>query len=81
MPEYDFLATVKQDLDQLNKELDAQDVSDRIDALATRLGVPRERALAALWRASKRHGETISVFLDELKTQTERETARQAEAT
>ena len=79
MPEYDFYATVKSDLDQLAKELDADGVSEGIDALASRLGVSRERALAALWRASKRHGETISVFLDELKHQAQRETARQSE--
>lgn len=78
MPEYDFYATVKADLDQLTKEMDAEDLSAGIDAVAKRLGVPRERALAALWRASKRHGETLSVFLSELKQQDERETARQS---
>lgn len=78
MPEYDFYATVKADLDQLTKEMDAEDLSAGIDAVAKRLGVPRERALAALWRASKRHGETLSVFLSELKQQDERETARKS---
>jgi NAD(P)-dependent dehydrogenase (short-subunit alcohol dehydrogenase family) len=78
MPEYDFYATVKADLDQLTKEMDAEDLSAGIDAVAKRLGVPRERALAALWRASKRHGETLSVFLSELKQQDEREAARKS---
>ncbi len=76
MPEYDFYATVKGDLDQLTKEMDADGLDDGIDAVAKRLGVPRERALAALWRASKRHGETLSVFVGELKGQDEREAAR-----
>jgi len=78
MPEYDFYATVKSDLDQLTKELDAEGVSERIDSLASRLGVSRERALAAAWRSSKRHGETMAVFLEELKQQDERETARKS---
>jgi len=39
------------------------------------------RALAALWRASKRHGETLPVFLSELRTQHEREVARHVEGT
>ena len=77
MPEYDFYATVRADLAQLEKELDAECVSDGIDTVAARLGVARERALAALWRASKRHGESLGVFVGELKQQTERETARQ----
>ncbi|HEU5318271.1 MAG TPA: hypothetical protein VFX49_19320 [Chloroflexota bacterium] len=79
MPEYDFYASVKADLDQLSKELDVEGVSDAIDAAAKRLGIPRERALAAIWRASKRHGESVSVFLSELKQQDERERARSAE--
>jgi hypothetical protein len=78
MPEYDFYASVKADLEQLSKELDADGVSGSIDAAAQRLGVPRERALAALWRASKRHGEALSVFLSELGQQDERERARKA---
>jgi hypothetical protein len=78
MPEYDFYATVKADLDQLQRELDAQDVQDGIEREAQRLGVSRELALAALWRASKRHGETLTVFLNELTNQVQRETARTA---
>ncbi len=76
MPEYDFYATVRADLDQLQRELDVQDVRDGIEREAGRLGVSRELALAALWRASKRHGETLTVFLKELSDQTQRETAR-----
>jgi hypothetical protein len=79
MPEYDFYATVRSDLAQLEKELDAEGVSDGLDAVAAHLGVSRERALAALWRSSKRHGEMLGVFIGELKQQTERETARKAE--
>ena len=77
MPEYDFYATVRADLAALEKELDAEGVSEGLDAVAKRLGVSRERALGAIWRSSKRHGETIAVFIQELNQQTERETARQ----
>ena len=76
MPEYDFYATLRSDLAALEKELDAEGVSDGIDTVAAHLGVPRERVLAALWRSSKRHGESIGVFIGELKQQVERETAR-----
>ena len=78
MPEYDFFATVRADLAALEKELDAEGVSESLDTVATQLGVSRERALGAIWRSSKRHGETIGVFIQELKLQTERETARQS---
>ncbi|MGI8422759.1 MAG: hypothetical protein ACR2NO_01345 [Chloroflexota bacterium] len=77
MPEYDFYASVRADLVQLEKELDAEGVSGGIDAVATRLGVSRERTLATVWRCSKRHGEAVSVFIQELRQQVERETARQ----
>lgn len=76
MPEYDFYATVRADLDQLQQELSADGVRDRVIAEAGRLGVEADVALAALWRASKRHGETLGVFLNELAAQTEREQAR-----
>jgi hypothetical protein len=79
MPEYDFYATLRGDLEQLSKELDTEGVSQGIDSLASRLGVPRDRVLAALWRSSKRHGETLPVFLSELTAQDERERARKTE--
>jgi hypothetical protein len=78
MPEYDFYATVRSDLDQLQKELAEEGVQGSVDKLAERLGVPSPVALAAAWRASKRHGETLGVFLSELGAQTQRETARQS---
>ena len=81
MPEYAFVASVRQEVEQLTAELAAPDVSQGIDEVAQRLGTPREVALAALWRASKRHGETLSVFLHELHNQHEREVARQVEET
>jgi len=81
MPEYAFVASVQQEIGQLTAELSAPDVSQGIDEVAQRLGISREVALAALWRASKRHGETLPVFLGELRTQHEREVARQVEGT
>jgi len=78
MPEYDFYATVRDDLTQLQKELEAEGAHDTVQVIAKRLGVPPDVALAALWRASKRHGETLSIFLGELTNQTQRETARQS---
>jgi hypothetical protein len=80
MPEYDFYATVQSDLSQLQKEIGAEGVSERIDALARRFGVARELALAALWRSSRRHGETLEVFVHELADQDQRETARARDA-
>jgi len=79
MPEYDFFRTVREELNQLQKELAAPGVRDLITSIAARLGVSHEEALAALWRASKRHGETLAVFGTELHSQFERETARAAQ--
>ena len=78
MPEYDFYATLRSDLAALDNELDAEGVNDGIDAVAAHLAAPRERVLAALWRSSKRHGESVGVFVSELKQQVERETARRS---
>jgi hypothetical protein len=50
-----------------------------IDEVARRLGANFDETLAALWRASKRHGETLSVFLQDLQQQHERDIARQTD--
>ncbi len=76
MPEYDFYATVRSDLEQLQKELAAEGVGERIDALVGRFGVSRDLALAAIWRSSRRHGETLAVFVNELAEQDQRTAAR-----
>jgi hypothetical protein len=80
MPEYDFFATVRSDVENLQNELAAPGVRDGIENVAQRFGVERDVALAALWRASKRHGETLGVFVAELADQIQRETARQSDA-
>ena len=75
MPEYDFAATMRQEVEQLRRELAGEDVRPALGEIARRFGASEEEALAALWRASKRHGETIAVFIGELKAQFEREAA------
>jgi hypothetical protein len=75
MPEYDFAATMRQEVEQLRRELASEDVRPALTELARRFGASEEEALAALWRASKRHGETLAVFAGELKAQFEREAA------
>jgi Flp pilus assembly protein TadB len=75
MPEYDFAATVKEEVAQLERELAAADVLPALPEMAQRFGVSEGAILAALWRACKRHGETLSVFLGELRAQFAREAA------
>ena len=77
MPEYDFFATVREELHQLRLELDTAGAHEAVQALVQQLRIPADEALAVLWRASKRHGETLAVFGHELASQLERETARQ----
>ncbi|HEX2033932.1 MAG TPA: hypothetical protein VHS99_07090 [Chloroflexota bacterium] len=75
MPEYNFAATVQEEIAQLSRELGAEEVRQAIHEMAQRFGTADDVILAALWRASKRHGETLTVFVDELRGQFERETA------
>jgi hypothetical protein len=76
MPEYDFAATMREEVEQLRREIGAPDLRAGLSEMAQRFQVSEEEALAALWRASKRHGETLSVFVGELRGQFEREAAQ-----
>jgi Flp pilus assembly protein TadB len=78
MPEYDFAATMREEVEQLRRETGAPDLRPALSEMAQRFQVTEEEALAALWRASKRHGETLSVFIGELRAQFEREAAQAA---
>ena len=80
MPEYDFAATMREEVEQLRREIGAPDLRAGLSEMAQRFQVSEEEALAALWRASKRHGETLSVFVGELRGQFEREAAQSAGA-
>ena len=60
MPEYDFAATMREEVEQLRREIGAPDLRPALSEMAQRFQVSEEEALAALWRASKRHGETLS---------------------
>lgn len=75
MPDYDFAATVREEVAQLRRELALPTTMSAVQALAQRFGVTEGEALAVLWRASKRHGETLTVFAGELQGQFEREAA------
>jgi hypothetical protein len=79
MPEYDFAATMQEEVEQLRRELAAPEVRPALTEMARRFETSEEEALAALWRASKRHGETLAVFAGELKAQFEREAAEGAD--
>jgi hypothetical protein len=80
MPEYDFAASVREELDQLRKELTAPGLGDALTELGPRFAADERELLPALWRASKRHGETLTVFAGELRQQFAREAARAGEA-
>jgi hypothetical protein len=75
MPIYDFVATVQEEVRQLRRELVDPEVRPALRDVAQRLGITEEEALAVVWRASKRHGETIGVFAGELQAQYAREAA------
>lgn len=79
MPEYDFSANLQEDLDTLHAELSHPDLPGAITDLSRRFGVTEAEMTAALWRTSKRHGETIAVFARELHEQFQREVARTGE--
>jgi hypothetical protein len=75
MPEYDFMNNVRGDIELLRKEMSAPGVEEMIREVAQRTGASEREALAALWRTSRRHGETLGVFVAELRDQFARETA------
>ena len=75
MPDYDFLRSLREDLTRVQDELAAPGVRDSIGEIARRVGAGEPETLAALWRTSKRHGETLAVFLNELRNQIQREEA------
>jgi hypothetical protein len=79
MPEYNFINSVREELEQIRQEVADANTRATIDEVARRLGANYDETLAALWRASKRHGETLAVFLQDLQQQHERDVARQAE--
>jgi hypothetical protein len=81
MPDYDFAATMREEVEQLRRETSAPELRPALAEMAQHFQVSEEEALAALWRASKRHGETIAVFIGELRTQFEREAAQATGAT
>ena len=71
--------SVREELEQIRQELADANTRQMIDEVARRLGANYDETLAALWRASKRHGETLGVFLQDLEQQHERDVARQSE--
>lgn len=75
MAEYDFFATIREELNQLKREVDGVGVSDEVHALASAHGVSAQIAFAAMWRASKRHGQSLEAFAKEMRDQHERERA------
>jgi hypothetical protein len=79
MPEYNFINSVREEVELIRQELAQSGTPEMIDEVAQRLGASREETLAALWRASKRHGETLTVFLRDLRQQHERDVARQSD--
>ncbi len=75
MAEYDFFATLREELNQIEREADAPGVHDAVRDFAQATGTTEARALAAFWRASKRHGESLEAFATEVREQRERELA------
>ena len=75
MAEYDFASGVREELEHLRRELAAPDMAESVRELAARFGADEQHMLAALWRASKRRGESLTVFAGELRAQFQRETA------
>jgi molybdopterin converting factor small subunit len=75
MAEYDFFATLREELNQIEREADGPGVHDAVRDFAQATGTTEARALAAFWRASKRHGESLEAFATEVREQRERELA------
>jgi hypothetical protein len=75
MPNYDFMGAVREEIRLLQQELEPPAVADSVREVAARTGADERVVLAALWRTSKRHGETLAVFATELTDQFQREAA------
>lgn len=75
MATYDFIATLREELNQIEREADGAGVADAVRACAAAYGVSEHVAFAAFWRASKRHGESLAAFAAEVREQQTRELA------
>lgn len=75
MPEYDFEARIREEIEPLQRELAEPGVREDLARQATRFSLPPDEFLAALFRGARRTGYTLRVMLDELAHQQEREAA------
>jgi hypothetical protein len=75
MADYDFLSALREELNQIVREAHAPGVEDAVRAFAVANGVSEQLALAAFWRASKRHGESLETFASEVRDQHQRQLA------
>lgn len=73
--QYDFAGRVREEVDVIEKELAEPGVADGVRATAERLQLPADLALAALFRAAKRSGYTLRVFLEEVNRQLDAQSA------
>lgn len=70
--QHDYLGRVREEIVALQAELGERGVVDDLAMLSDRLGLPKELALAAVYRAARRSGLTLRLMLTEMKNQLER---------
>lgn len=70
--QHDYLGRVREEVVALQAELGERGAVDDLAVLSDRLGLPKELALAAVYRAARRSGLTLRLMLTEMKNQLER---------
>jgi hypothetical protein len=71
--QHDYIARVREEVANLERELAEAGARDDLNAIAGRLGLPSDLAIAAVFRAGRRSGLTLSLMVKELAAQLDRE--------
>lgn len=66
-PGQEYLGRVRDELATLEAELSDDRVRERLGAVVQALRIPEELGLAAIYRAARRSGLSLSQFLSELE--------------
>lgn len=71
--QHDYIARVREEVTDLERELAETGTREALAVVAARLAVPSDLALAAIFRAGRRSGLTLSLMIKELAAQLDRQ--------
>ena len=66
-PGQEYIDRVREEVATLQSELQGDRVRERVEAASRALGVPEELGLAAIYRAARRSGLSLTQFISDLE--------------